>query len=211
MNNLVLRAATESELPEIWSILRQAIEQRRRDGSAQWQNGYPNEQTARDDIRNGNAYVLVDDAVLVAYAAVIFGVEPAYADIDGQWLAQGPYAVVHRVARSDAARGKGVATRLFQQVEALCLARGVCSIRLDTNFDNAPMLHIAAKLGYVYCGEIFFQGASRRAYEKVLVKPAPPPRRPGSDKNPCCCRPYHANSIRTATPHRVLSGAGAAK
>lgn len=169
MNSVMLRAAAEAELPAIWGILQQAIEHRKRDGSAQWQNGYPNEQTVRDDIKQGHAYVLADDGTIFAYAAVIFGVEPAYAAIDGQWLTNGRYAVVHRVARSDAARGKGVATRLFQQVEALCLARGAYSIRLDTNFDNAPMLHIAAKLGYVYCGEIFFQGASRRAYEKVLV------------------------------------------
>jgi GNAT superfamily N-acetyltransferase len=169
---MALRAATESELPVIWAILQQAIEQRRRDGSAQWQNGYPNEQTVRDDIAQGRAYVLVEDNAIVAYAAVIFGLEPAYAVIDGQWLTNGRYAVVHRVARSDAAKGKGVATRLFELVEELCREKGVYSIKLDTNFDNAPMLHILAKLNYVYCGEIFFEGAPRKAYEKVLANDA---------------------------------------
>lgn len=167
---MVLRAAAESELPAIWAILQQAIEQRRRDGSAQWQDGYPNEPIIRADIAGRNAYVLVDDGAIVAFAAVIFGVEPAYETIDGRWLAQGRYAVVHRVACSDAAKGKGVATKLLELVERLCLERDVCSIRLDTNFDNAPMLHIAAKLGYAYCGEITFQGASRKAYEKVLAR-----------------------------------------
>jgi len=167
---MALRAATESELPVIWAILQQAIEQRRRDGSAQWQNGYPNEQTIRGDLARGHAYVLVEDNEILAYAAVCFGVEPAYAVIDGQWLTNGRCAVVHRVARSNAARGKGAATRLFELVEALCLENGIHSIKLDTNFDNAPMLHIVAKLNYVYCGEIFFQGAARKAYEKVLRK-----------------------------------------
>lgn len=165
---MALRAATESELPEIWTILQQAIEQRRQDGSAQWQNGYPNEQTVRDDIAEGRGYILVEDNAIVAYAAVIFGVEPAYEVIEGQWLTNGRYAVVHRVARSNAAKSKGVATRLFELVEELCLEKGVYSIKLDTNFDNAPMLHIVAKLNYVYCGEIFFEGAPRKAYEKVL-------------------------------------------
>ena len=113
--------------------------------------------------------MLVEGDAIVDYAAVVFGTEPAYEAIDGHWLTHGRYAVVHRVARSDAAKGKGVATRLFQWVEELCLAKGVRSIRMDTNFDNAPMLHLAEKLHYVYCGEISFDGAARRAYEKVLA------------------------------------------
>jgi hypothetical protein len=72
---MILRKATFSEQSIIWDILLQAIEQRKQDGSDQWQNGYPNEQTVFDDITNGCAYVLVDDNVIIAYAAIIFGVE----------------------------------------------------------------------------------------------------------------------------------------
>lgn len=163
-----LRTAAISEAPVIWNILQQAIEQRRRDGSQQWQNGYPNFQTVLDDIENGYAYVLVDDYTIVAYAAIIFGVEPAYHAIEGKWITDGDYVVVHRVATSDAAKGKGVATVLFQLLENLSLEHEVYSIKVDTNFDNTPMLRILDKLNYTYCGEIFFNGASRRAYEKVL-------------------------------------------
>ena len=168
MSIIALRAAIESELPAIWEILQQAIEQRRQAGSAQWQNGYPSEQTVRDDIAEGFAYVLLVDNVIVAYAAVIFGVEPAYDVIDGKWLTMGGYAAVHRVARSNAVKSKGIGTKLFELIEELCVEKGAGSIRLDTNFDNASMLHIVTKLNYVYCGEIFFQGAARRAYEKLL-------------------------------------------
>lgn len=31
------------------------------------------------------------------------------------------------------------------------------SIKVDTNFDNIPMMKILDKLRYTYCGEIFFQ------------------------------------------------------
>lgn len=168
MSSMVLKAATESELPIIWEILQQAIEQRRLAGSAQWQNGYPSEQTVKDDIANGVAFVLLEDKVIVAYAAIIVGVEPAYAAIDGQWLTNGPYAVVHRVARSNAIKTKGIGTKLFELLEIFCTEKRIVSIKLDTNFDNAPMLKIIAKLDYVYCGEIFYQGAPRMAYEKVL-------------------------------------------
>ena len=83
---MILRKGNFLEAPAIWNILQEAIEQRKQDGSEQWQNGYPNEQTVYDDITNGYAYVLIDNEVMVAYAAIIFGIEPAYNDIKGKWL-----------------------------------------------------------------------------------------------------------------------------
>lgn len=167
---MILRKANFSEAPMIWSILQQAIEQRKQDGSEQWQHGYPNEQTVQEDLAKGYAYVLTDNEVIVAYAAIVFGSEPAYTDIKGKWLTDGDYAIVHRVAVSNAAKGKGVATLLFKMIEDLCFQHEVYSIRADTNFDNIPMLKIMDKLNYTYCGEIFFIGAMRKAYEKVLPR-----------------------------------------
>ncbi len=51
--------------------------------------------------------------------------------------------------------------------ESLCLDKKVYSIKVDTNFDNLPMLKIVEKLGYTYCGEVYFEGP-RKAFEKVL-------------------------------------------
>lgn len=167
---MILRKATFAEQPVIWEILQQAIEQRRKDGSEQWQNGYPNEQTVRDDITDGYGFVLVENEVIIAYAAIIFDIEPAYTDIKGKWLTDGDYAVVHRVATSDAVKGKGVATQLFKEIENLSREQKVYSIKVDTNFDNAPMLRILDKLNYIYCGEVLFGGAPRMAYEKVIGK-----------------------------------------
>ena len=168
---MILRKAFFAELHIIWDILLQAIEQRKQDGSEQWQNGYPNEQTVHDDITYGYAYVLIDNNVIVAYAAIIFGVEPAYNNINGRWLTNGDYVVVHRVATSNEVKMKGVATNLFRMIEDLCLEQKVYSIKVDTNFDNVPMLKILDKLSYTYCGEIVFNSASRKAYEKVIPRP----------------------------------------
>jgi len=163
-----LRKAEISELPVIWKILQQAIEQRRRDGSSQWQDGYPNEQSIRSDIENGYGFVLCDRENIIAYSAIIFDGEPAYDVIEGQWITDGDYVVVHRVAVSDAVKGKGIATRLFKLTEELSRSHEVYSIKVDTNFDNVPMLKILDRLGYTYCGEVFFRGSARKAFEKVL-------------------------------------------
>lgn len=165
---MLLRKATSSEVPAIWGILKQAIARRKADGSQQWQDGYPNEQTIQNDLANGYGYVLVENDRILAYAAIIFDVEPAYTDIEGEWLTNDDYVVIHRVATSNEAIGKGIATRLFQLIEDLAMNSNVYSIKVDTNFDNAPMLKILDKLDYTYCGEVFFRGSARKAFEKVL-------------------------------------------
>ena len=172
MNNtkdqFTLRKAQLAEVPVIWNILQDAIEQRKQDGSTQWQNGYPNEAAINDDIEKGVAYVLVENELIQAYAAIIFDKEPAYEIIEGKWLSDGDYVVVHRVATSKLAKGKGIATKLFKMIEDLCMDKKVFSIKVDTNFDNIPMLKIVDKLGYTYCGEVYFRGSARKAYEKIL-------------------------------------------
>jgi RimJ/RimL family protein N-acetyltransferase len=165
-----LKKAHFSDSVAIWEILQQAIEQRRLDGSEQWQKGYPNEQSVYEDITKGYGYVLTENDVTIAYAAIIFDIEPAYNDIIGKWLTNGDYVVVHRVATSNAVKGRGVATELFRLIEDLAVEHQVFSIKIDTNFDNVPMLKILKRLDYSYCGEVFFHGAARQAFEKVLRK-----------------------------------------
>ncbi|WP_354360274.1 GNAT family N-acetyltransferase [Pedobacter sp. UYP30] len=167
---MILRKASFSEQPIIWEILQQAIEQRKQDGSTQWQNGYPNEQTVNNDIANGAAFVLIDQGQIIAYAAILNGIEPNYAEIEGAWLSNDDYLTVHRVAVSNKFKGKGTATQLFNLIEEICIKQKTYSIRVDTNFDNVPMLRILEKLGYTYCGEILADGAPRKAFEKRIGK-----------------------------------------
>ncbi|WP_286968953.1 GNAT family N-acetyltransferase [Flavobacterium sp. UBA4854] len=166
---LVLRKAVLSEVPAIWEILQDAIEQRRLEGSTQWQDGYPNELSIKIDIENGYGYVFTEDESILAYAAIIFDKEPAYENIEGKWLTDGNYTVVHRVAVSKLAKGKGIATKLFEKIESLSVENNIYSIKVDTNFDNTPMLKILDRLKYTYCGEVYFRGSARKAFEKRLI------------------------------------------
>jgi len=163
-----LRKAVTADKEPVWEILQEAIERRRLDGSRQWQDGYPNYASIEHDLERNAAYVIEDEGVVVAYAALIRNDEPAYNDIQGQWLTQGDFLVVHRVAVSNRYLGKGVAGFFFNAIEAFARAHQVFSIKMDTNFDNAPMLHLLNKYGYTYCGEVFFRGSSRKAFEKIL-------------------------------------------
>lgn len=166
---MTLRKANQSDTPVIWEILQYAIEQRRKDGSLQWQDGYPNPTSIQQDLDKGCAYVIEDNGTILLYAAILFEKEPAYEAIKGKWLTNDDYAVLHRVAASPLAKGKGIATLLFEMVEDMCREKNVNSIKVDTNFDNMPMLRIMEKLGYTYCGEVFFRGSPRKAFEKIVT------------------------------------------
>lgn len=166
--NYQFRKATDSDIPQIWNILQQAIERRRKDGSSQWQNGYPNPETVLNDIANGVGFVLTDRETIIAYSAVLINDEPAYLDIKGQWLTNTDFIVIHRVAISEVYLGQGLAQKMFGHFEEFALTNNIHSIKVDTNFDNPAMLKILEKLGYTYCGEVYFTGSPRKAFEKVL-------------------------------------------
>ncbi|QOW09432.1 GNAT family N-acetyltransferase [Kaistella flava (ex Peng et al. 2021)] len=162
------RRAELDDQETIWEILQQAIKRRKEDGSTQWQDGYPNPETIENDIKKNYGFVLTSDQHIVGYAAVIFDVEPAYEVIEGKWLSDGKYIVVHRVAVSTEAAGMGIATHIFKEIEKVATSENVFSIKVDTNFDNIPMLKILDKLGYKYCGEVHFRESARKAFEKLL-------------------------------------------
>jgi len=163
------RKATLAEIPKIWTILQQAIARRKADGSNQWQDGYPNPDVIKRDIDREIGFVLTEDETIIGYCAVIQNDEPAYQELEGSWLTNGEFVVVHRVAIADSHIGKGLSKKILRFVEEFAIQHNIFSIKIDTNFDNIPMLRIVDQLGYVYCGEVYFRGSARRAFEKVLV------------------------------------------
>lgn len=169
LDKVRLRKAVAEDATGIWQLLQAAIEKRKQEGSAQWQDGYPNPAVVASDIKKGYGYVCVaETGVIIACIALIFDGEPAYEALEGQWLTQRPYAVIHRLAVCQTNTIKGVGSWLMLAAEAVCREQGILSIKADTNFDNAGMLRVFEKLGYTYCGEVYFRGAARRAYEKRL-------------------------------------------
>lgn len=163
------RQATMADSPAIWEILEAAIQRRKADGSAQWQDGYPNPEIVKKDLEQGQGYVLTAGGRLVAYAALLMNDEPAYAHLDGNWLSNGDFLVIHRVAVAQDFLHKGLGRRMLAHIETFAVHNKIYSIKADTNFDNPGMISLFEKQGYVYCGEVFFRGSSRRAYEKLLV------------------------------------------
>ena len=76
--------------------------------------------------------------------------------------------MVHRLALSDAARGRGAAGTAFQLVEDLCRDRGGREFRVDTDAGNHKMQLILAKQGCLYRGTNRIHNSEKIAYEKRL-------------------------------------------
>ena len=168
MNEIQLRKAKAPDVERIWQIILQAKEQMRLLNSQQWQDGYPTVESIIDDIDKGYGYVLSRNKEVIAYAAVVFDGEQAYNHLQGTWLSDYPYVVVHRLAVAEEMKRQGIATLFMQKIGELSRKKDIYSFRVDTNFDNLYMQKIFARLGFTYCGEVVYPGANQRmAYEKL--------------------------------------------
>ena len=163
------RKAEITDINTIWELLQRAILRRKEDGSNQWQDGYPNLDVVKKDVDHGSGFVLTDADIIVGYCAVMVNDEPEYANIQGKWLTDDDFVAIHRVAISETYLGKGLAKKIMLHVEEYAVSNGIFSIKADTNFDNFSMLKVFEKLGYVFCGEVYFRNSPRKAYEKILI------------------------------------------
>jgi GNAT superfamily N-acetyltransferase len=166
--NYHFRKANNSEIPEIWEILQNAILRRKAEGSNQWQDGYPNPEVIQHDIETEIGYVLLDQTTIIGYCAVLINDEPEYANLQGEWNTNSDFVVVHRIAIAESYLGKNLSKKIIDYIEAFALNHHIKSIKVDTNHDNFAMMSIFEKAGFTFCGIVHFRGSPRRAYEKVL-------------------------------------------
>lgn len=165
---LTLELARADEIEACNEILQEGRRFQREQGFVQWTEDYPNMNTIRGDVAAGTGYALRADGVTAGYLCVDFSGEPAYAEIEGAWGAEQPYAVAHRMAFSRKFRGMGLVDTAFALIEKLCLDRHISYIRVDTDFPNRRMQHILEKNGFIRRGTIVFQGSGKIAYDKLL-------------------------------------------
>jgi len=124
---------------------------------------------ARNDKGAGSASVIPSDRSVipsgakesvVGYFALLPSPEPTYNVIDGAWLTDEPYGVIHRMASYPDAHGVFVAIMDFA-------AARYPHLRIDTHRDNRIMRHLIEKHGFTYCGIIWLtDGTERLAYER---------------------------------------------
>lgn len=164
------RKSVKTDIDSIIKIIKQAQKYFKEQGIDQWQNGYPDISTISNDIINGNSYVLEKDDGIIATVVASFEKEKSYDSIyEGQWISNGEYVVIHRVAVDSTYKGMGLSSQIIKYIEKLCLQKGVYSIKVDTHEDNLSMQKVLKKNEFQYCGIVYLEDKSKRiAFEKVL-------------------------------------------
>ncbi len=161
-----LKIATMNELDIAMGMIDMAKKHLREQGIDQWQTGYPDSPCLKNDILNQKGYFVMEEEAYLGYLCIDFGGEPAYANLNGDWASDEDYVVVHRMAFSDQARGKKLATKVFSLVEQLGLERNVHCFRVDTDEANGKMKHILQISGFTYRGTIWFDSSEKIAFDK---------------------------------------------
>ena len=157
----MIQKANLSQLPAIMEIYGKARTFMAQTGNPdQWGAAYPPEEMIRRDIENEKCYVnLLDNRILAVF---YFAVEedPTYGYIEGAWLNDLPYGVIHRIAVGES--GKGAAAECIRFAYERC-----GNLRIDTHEKNLPMQRCLAKNGFARCGIIYLEdGDPRIAYQK---------------------------------------------
>lgn len=159
----MIQKAILSQLSQIMAIYETARDFMARSGNPdQWGTAYPAEDMIRQDILDRKCYVNLEDEQILAVFYFAVEEDPTYGYIEGSWLNDEPYGVIHRIAVGES--GRGVAAACFDFAVQHC-----DNIRIDTHDKNIPMQRCLAKYGFARCGIIYLEdGDPRIAYQKVI-------------------------------------------
>ena len=162
---MLIRPATEADLPALRPVFEAAKAiMRADDNPTQWAApGFPSDTLLLRDIERGGGYVILsgaEESRIVAYFALLPSPEPTYDFIEGSWLTDEAYGVIHRIASYPDVHG------VFAAIIDFAAAR-FPRLRIDTHRDNRIMRHLIEKHGFIYCGVIWLtDGTERLAYER---------------------------------------------
>ena len=160
---MYIRTATINDLDEILKIYEHARQfMRETNNPNQWGTTKPTIFQVESDIQKGKSNVCISDENEIV-GVFYFNIEedPTYNIIDGKWLNDDEYGVIHRIAVKK--NTKGIGTFCINWAYEKCH-----NLKIDTHENNIPMRSLLKKLGFEYCGVIYLlDGNPRNAYQKV--------------------------------------------
>lgn len=152
---MYIRQARLEDVANMMVVFDQAKEiMRSFDNYDQWGDDYPKEVLIEKDIKLSQSYVVIADdqesdqvepGEIIGTFVLQRNEDENYNNIlEGDWLNDDPYVVVHRVASSD--KIPGVGNFMFQH-----WIQNYDNIRIDTSEKNKPMLALVRKYNFKYC------------------------------------------------------------
>lgn len=161
----LIRKASQNDIERIMEIVHGAQLSLAELGIDQWQNGYPTAEIIATDIEHGTGYVACNiEGKAIGYAAIITTGEEAYNQINS-WNINTPYVVIHRLCVDLRERRTGVAQQLMEYAISQAARQGIGAMRIDTHRGNTRMQQMVEKMGFRYCGVVYYDSGERLAYD----------------------------------------------
>jgi GNAT superfamily N-acetyltransferase len=138
-------------------------------GSGQWQGKEPSFATIEEDILHQRYFLLFENHQPCGGAALMKH-EPGYDHLlEGRWLNQDPYMVIHRFFIAPSYQGRHLSKILLDELELQVQQHHVNNLRLDTHALNQPMRGLLKRQHYHEVGKAWLpQAGERLVYHKVL-------------------------------------------
>ena len=173
-NTTWIHRIEKDDIQRVLKITNDAKNLLKKNGSLQWQQGYPNEETFLTDIKNKVLYGIYQYNELMAYGAYILGKDINYIEIDGKWdiPANEKDLAIHRVAVDGNCHGKKYGVKILKYGIVYAKKLGCISVKVDTHEKNKAMQKCINNSGFVYKGIVKILRDKfdnlRNAYEIVL-------------------------------------------
>ena len=154
--------ATMSDLDRILEIYKRARQFMKDSGNPdQWGDVHPPKDSLIENIEEETLYVFKENGVIHGVFFYSLGPDPTYEYIEGKWLNEEDYGVIHRIAVKY--HGRGIVDFCFGECFKI-----IPNIKIDTHENNIPMKKCLQRCGFEHCGIIYLaNGESRVAYQKV--------------------------------------------
>ena len=155
-----IRKASAQDLDQIMQIYENAKTFMRENGNKdQWGDDYPSRELIAQNL--DDMYLCMSENQIACVFYYKKGEDEEYRQINGKWLNEEPYGVVHRVASAGIVKGAA----------SYCLDWAysqIPNLRMDTYRDNIPMQKLLEKCGFQYCGSFERLGTDKwMAYHKA--------------------------------------------
>lgn len=169
-----IKLAQQTDIKQIMEVISDAKSLLKKSGSMQWNtpDGYPNEDVFINDIKKDNLYALWDNDILVGIMACVTGIDENYEEIEGNWITNGPYLTIHRIAIRKEYYHTKSSHKLINYAINLAKELHCISIKVDTHPLNIPMQKLLLFFNFIHCGTITLKRSKidnlRLAYELKL-------------------------------------------
>ena len=151
-----LELATQNDFETIIAFYDDVTERTPEMGTyARWQKGkHPTEEGISAYINEGSMYIYRERGVIVGAMAVTMYQGEGYHTIEwSQQVSDEKVAVIHILAVSPDAQGKGIGSEMIREAIRLAQNNGMQAIRLDALASNTPAHKIYERLGFEYRGK----------------------------------------------------------